>query len=311
MILFAFDPPVWGNEEPGPLGTIVPAKPGDGYPVNDRTISDQGATSDHEPWSADGDQFSEFSGTRQELETRNRSPGAVEEAPRESEAMEYEPPAQRRNRCPATPRAPLTKEQQDLAASYFPLARALARRFKKAWAYGRDEFESAAGLALVEAAQAYDPSKKVKFATYARRRIIGELRDVQRQLILRGWSGDVEEAPDVLPLVPDVEDFGCVLLTRPDGLVGEQLDSREYLESLMDRLPLKHARAFEQIYVRGLSQLQTAITLGVSQARVFRLHKQSVEMLYDSLTWRDRFLRQVLAETSSPAPGDGDDADED
>src|SRR5262245_53427573 len=75
----------------------------------------------------------------------------------------------RRRDQPLPRRPPLTKEQQDLAADYMPLARALAKRFKDAWAFENDEFESAACLALVEAAQSYDASKNVKFATYARK----------------------------------------------------------------------------------------------------------------------------------------------
>jgi RNA polymerase sigma factor (sigma-70 family) len=180
----------------------------------------------------------------------------------------------------------LTKEQQDLAARYVPLARALAKRFKKAWVFESDEFESAAYLALVEAAQSYDAAKNVKFATFARKRIVGELRDVQRQLVLHGWSSNLEEAPDLVSLLPDMEEFGQVLLSEDDPPVCEDLDSQERLEQLIQRLPGKHAAACREIYIAGLSQLQTGATLGMSQARICVLHRQSMEMLNESLTWR-------------------------
>jgi DNA-directed RNA polymerase specialized sigma subunit len=84
-------------------------------------------------------------------------------------------------------RSQLTAEQQDLAATYMPMARALARPLKEAYPALRDELESAACLALVEAAESYDPARNVRFSTFARHRIWGALRDVQRNLVLRGW----------------------------------------------------------------------------------------------------------------------------
>lgn len=68
-------------------------------------------------------------------------------------------------------RSRLTVEQQELAKSYLPMARSLAKPLKKAWPAEKEEFESAALLALVEAAQSFDPSRNVKFATFARYRI--------------------------------------------------------------------------------------------------------------------------------------------
>ncbi len=89
-------------------------------------------------------------------------------------------------------RAPLTAEQQDLAVRYLPLARSLARPFKMSWPGSRDEFESAANLALIEAAGSFDPGRNVKFATFARHRIWGALRDVQRGLLPLGWRCDAQ-----------------------------------------------------------------------------------------------------------------------
>ena len=54
-----------------------------------------------------------------------------------------------------------------------------------------EEFESAAFLALVEAAQSFDSSRNVHFATYARHRIRGALYDVYRELI----GSDLHWAP--------------------------------------------------------------------------------------------------------------------
>jgi RNA polymerase sigma factor (sigma-70 family) len=176
---------------------------------------------------------------------------------------------------------------------YLPLARSMAKRFKDNWAFYSDEFESAAYLALVEAAQSYDATKNVKFATYARKRILGELRDVQRGLALPGWTTNLEQAPNVLPLIPEVEERGRVLMAEPDPPVEEGLEAHERLENLMRQLPGRHAAACREIYLGGLSQAETGLALGMSQARICVLHKQSMEMLNESLCWRDRSQDEI------------------
>jgi RNA polymerase sigma factor (sigma-70 family) len=209
------------------------------------------------------------------------------------------------NQC----RAPLTGEQQDLAIRYLPLARSLAKRFKGAWVFAADEFESAACLALVEAAQSYDATMNVKFATYARKRILGELRDVQRDLVLPGWTDAMEEAPNLQTLIPEVEERGRVLMAEPDPPVEEGLEAHERLENLMRQLPGKHAAACREIYVAGLSQAETGLALGMSQARICVLHRQSIEMLNESLSWRDRIQDEINLRQPEPPPGAPTDPD--
>jgi RNA polymerase sigma factor (sigma-70 family) len=217
--------------------------------------------------------------------------------------------AKRRKSRTNQSRTPLTKAQQDLAVRYLPLARSLAKRFKEAWVSEADEFESAANLALVEAAQAYDAAKNVTFATYARKRILGELRDVQRNLVLAGWRSNMEEAPDLLPMAPDVEEHGRVLLSQPDPPVHEGLDSQDRVENLMQRLPRKHAATCREIYLVGRNQAQTGIALGMSQSRICILHKQSMEMLGDSLSRPDRAEDQPGPQEPQSGPGGPTDPD--
>src|SRR5205807_753874 len=90
------------------------------------------------------------------------------------------------------PHNPLTEEQRELAAQFLPLARKLAKPLKTMFAQWKDEFESAACLALVEAARSYDPSRNIRFATFARFRIRGALMDVGRVMGLSGWEADRE-----------------------------------------------------------------------------------------------------------------------
>ena len=70
-------------------------------------------------------------------------------------------------------RVPLTDEQRELAVNYLPMARQLAQRLHATWRTHREELESTAYMALVEAAQRFDPSRGVGFSSYARHRIRG------------------------------------------------------------------------------------------------------------------------------------------
>ncbi len=191
-------------------------------------------------------------------------------------------------------RVPLTAEQQGLAAKYLPMAKSLAKPLKQNWPTEGDEFDSAALLALVEAAQSYDPSRNVKFATFARYRIWGALRDVQRGLIMAGWRSDMENAPSISSLTYDAEERGLVLGSEPDAPVGEELESIDFVESWLRKLPTKHAEACRQIYIHDRSQGEAAAQVGCSKSRLSYLHKESIELLKDA--WAHQARKQSKAE---------------
>jgi RNA polymerase sigma factor (sigma-70 family) len=185
-------------------------------------------------------------------------------------------------------REPLTPQQQRLAAQYVPLARALAKPLKTSWPMERDEFDSAAMLALVEAAQSFNPSRNVKFATFARYRIWGALRDVQRSLITAGWRADLDNAPNLNSLTRDAEEYGCVIGAEPDRPVGEELESNEFVANCFNKLPAKHAEACRQIYLHGRSQSDAAAAVGCSKSRLSYLHKEALEMINDAWAYQAR-----------------------
>lgn len=176
-------------------------------------------------------------------------------------------------------RKPLTCDQQALALKYLPLARSLAKPYKLSWPGNRDDFESAACLALVEAAEAFDPGRNVKFATFARHRIWGALRDVQRGMVALGWRCDAKHAPYVGPMPRDPERQGRVLGLEPDGPVGEELETNEMIDALMKKLPARHAMACRQIYLQGKSQHEAARDLGCSQSRLSYIHREAMAIL--------------------------------
>ena len=174
---------------------------------------------------------------------------------------------------------PLTPAQQALAADYIPLARAMSRPLKRNWPGARDEFDSAACLALVEAAGAYDPARNVRFATFARHRVGGALLDVQRRLIALGWRCDVANAPSVLGLARHGELRGRVCMSRADEPIGRELEALEEFEAWMRKLPPRHAAACRAIYRDGMTQTEAARRLGCSQSRLSALHREAISML--------------------------------
>ena len=184
-------------------------------------------------------------------------------------------------------RGPLTADQQRLAMRYLPMARALARPLKENWPMERHEFESAACLALVEAAQSYDPERNVKFATFARYRIWGALRDVQRGLVTAGWRNDMENAPGFVSMgINNAEERGSVLLAESDRPIGEDLDLAEQVESWLRKIPPRHAAACRALYLEQKTQGEAAELIGVSKSRVSYLHKEAIEMLNDLWKWK-------------------------
>jgi RNA polymerase sigma factor (sigma-70 family) len=178
-----------------------------------------------------------------------------------------------------TLRRPLTTAQQELATRYLPMARRLARPFRESWPSERDEFDSAALLALVEAAQSFDPSRNVRFATFARLRIAGALRDVLRRMAPPGWRNDPSHGPTVGSLGPHAENHGRVLNAEPDPPVGHELEAVEAVEAWLRKLPTRHAAACRLLYVHGKTQAEAAEALGCSQSRLCYMHRESLAML--------------------------------
>jgi len=197
-------------------------------------------------------------------------------------------------KCNPNPaRPPLDEERRELAVRYLPLARAMAHRFGKAWPAGIDDFRSSACLALVEAAQAFDESKGVDFATFARVRIRGALVDAQRGFFSDGWRGAVEFAPKFQPLEDDSEARGRLIGARGEEPVGTDLEVQDDVEYWLRRLPARHAAAFRHIYLDGLTQEETAEIMGFSKAAMCRMHREALMWVQQARVAREDAARRA------------------
>lgn len=149
--------------------------------------------------------------------------------------------------------------QQALAARYVPLARALAQPEQRALPAAACEFESAALLALVQAARSFEPSRQVGFATYCRARIRGALKDVRREVFARPWQFQPRQARDTP--------------------IGAWCEAIEEVERWLRRLPPKHALTCREIYINERKHEEIAHLLGCPLSRVASLHRESLSML--------------------------------
>lgn len=172
----------------------------------------------------------------------------------------------------------LDEVQQELAARFLPLARALAKPLKQLYPYWRDEFESAACLALVEAARSFDPKRRIQFATFARIRIRGALIDVSRAMILPGFE-DEYEPPGTVALTPYSEEHGAVLVATQPPAVGADVDDIDEVEHWLRKLPRRHANVCRLYYLYGKTQAEIAEVVGCSQSEITRLHRRSIDYL--------------------------------
>jgi RNA polymerase sigma factor (sigma-70 family) len=175
-------------------------------------------------------------------------------------------------------REPLDAAGQALAAAYVPLARRLAMPFKRHWPSQYDEFDSAAMLALVQAAAVWDATRGCRFATFARHRILGGLRDAVRAACRQPGLGRDRQ---VIPGggARELEPLGRVLTAHPEPDVAETLASAEEFERRVRSLPPSRAEVCRALYGDGLNQVETAQRVGLSQTRVSTLRREALAML--------------------------------
>jgi RNA polymerase sigma factor (sigma-70 family) len=154
-------------------------------------------------------------------------------------------------------RKPLTPEQQGLAERYVPLARSLAKPYKRHWPSEWDELDSAAMFALVEAVESFDPS-----------------RGVHRR------ATNANQGRGVIPYVDmrEAEQIGRVLV-RPPSPPDQEREADESFDRWMRRLPKRHAEACRCVYARGLNQVETSRELQLSQTRISTILRESMAML--------------------------------
>lgn len=180
-----------------------------------------------------------------------------------------------------TLRTGLTDEQRGLASRYLPMAESLAKACRTQQRIEREELRSAAYMALVQAARNFDPGRKVNFATFARHRIRGALRDYLRSVMSESWRNQSEMRSVRHCFGRESERYGRMHGLSAEKPIGTEIESIDDVESWLGRLPRTHALACRLIYLSGKNQDEVAAMLGCSRSNLSRIHQEALTWLID------------------------------
>jgi RNA polymerase sigma factor for flagellar operon FliA len=211
---------------------------------------------------------------------------------------------------------------RELLRRHAPLLERCARRLaaRTGYAVSPDDLWSAGALGLLDAARRYDPTRDVRFETFAEHRVRGAMLDEMRRMDhlprrLRAGLERIErersrlgqalgrepEAAEIagslglppeevaealqlmLPVVPVEEDLLRDRGPAPDDtLAGAQLRDRVVaaIEALPERLRILLALYYDE----GLTYREIAKGMGISEPRVCQLHSEAVKRLRGSLS---------------------------
>ena len=149
-----------------------------------------------------------------------------------------------------------------------PLVRAVAARF-----FGiadADDLIQTGSIGLIKAAERFDPTRGVKFSSYAVPMIAGEIR--------RSLRGAARERASLF--APRAGWDAALADTLPDGSEMEaRAVDRVTAEQAVEKLcPVEKKLVLLRFYC-GLTQTETAAQMGLSQPKVCRTEKKAIESL--------------------------------
>ncbi|AMM19695.1 flagellar biosynthesis protein FliA [Frondihabitans sp. PAMC 28766] len=188
----------------------------------------------------------------------------------------------------------------------------------------RDDLASAGALALVQAADAFDPTQGVPFGAYARTRIMGAFADDMRSSdwASRGTRKRIKETlatqetlTAALGRTPSVDEIASSLgvdrqtatdaltdaartVTAIDETVADQLaadiilpeetlleqERTRILRAAVTALPEKMRYIVENVYFGDMSVTEIAAELGITHSAVSQQRTEAIRLLRDALT---------------------------
>ena len=201
--------------------------------------------------------------------------------------------------------------REQLVMSHLNLVRFLASKFKSR-GEPLDDLIQVGTIGLIKAVDRFDPTRGLEFTTFATPTILGEIR---RHFRDKGWSVRVprrlqelsskvnqtkEELTKGLQREPSVEEVATALNTTVDEVLEAMESSSAYssvpedeeLALSDDRLAIEEAirdfppREQEIIcmrFIEGLTQVEIAKKLGISQVQVSRLLRRTLRKLQEKI----------------------------
>ena len=158
-----------------------------------------------------------------------------------------------------------------------PLARAISGKASRRTGVDHDDLHGAALVGLCQAAQRFDPARKVPFAAYASTRIKGAVLDALRQTRPRGYRRCQSSWPYVVGLEPwmnDAQAPAALHVEHPASRMDAARDVAVLLRILSPQL-----RAVLVARLAGLTQKQTGRLLAVGGVRASQLESEAIATL--------------------------------
>lgn len=198
-----------------------------------------------------------------------------------------------------------------LIERYAPLATSVARRMRVPTSalMGRDDIESAALIGLIDAVDRYDPDRGVPFEGYAGLRIRGAILDELRRLDDHTRGERARARAVAADTEPEIGAYGATLSldmlletgdrdwAADDDSVElyESQDMRTRVESALNCLPPRQREVLARYYGDSLTLRESALKMGISEARACQLHGRAIVNL------RHELARLVSPEIAAPA----------
>ena len=204
--------------------------------------------------------------------------------------------------------------RNDLVLHYLPLVNRVAAKLKRSSPVPIEDLRADGAIGLMDAIDKFDPERGVRFEAYAVLRIRGAIIDGVRAKdwvprAFRNRESRADHSAEVLthrfgrtPLLSevaahadlDVTDLGPVGKHTfgldeevaevggddgPEALVGVE-DLRRRVDSAITSLGDRERILFSLYYNQNLTLSQIGVVLGVSEARVSKIHTRAIRDLY-------------------------------
>jgi RNA polymerase sigma factor for flagellar operon FliA len=179
-----------------------------------------------------------------------------------------------------------------LIERYAPLATTVAHRMRVPTSalMGRDDIESAAIIGLIAAVDRYDPDRGVPFEGYAGLRIRGAILDELRKLDDHTRGERQKARTAAADTEPEIGAYAAtlsldLLLESGDrdwpaddesAEPYERQDLRARVESALTCLPPRQRELLARYYGDSLTLRESAVKMGISEARACQLHGRAI-----------------------------------
>lgn len=173
---------------------------------------------------------------------------------------------------------------------------------------GQDDIESAAIVGLIDAVDRYDPERGIPFEGYAGLRIRGAVLDELRRVDERTRDERRKARANVDDVEPGIGAFASTISLdmlletgdrdwaaedEPDRY--EHQDLRMRVESALDCLPPRQRELLARYYGDSLTLRESALRMGISEARACQLHGRAILNLRRELAALTRPLAAAAA----------------